>query len=227
MTRPLAEELLDRLIRIYDAARDPERAAAAAAYMRNQFPFLGLPASTQRALGRAAVAGLPAPTERDLRTVASACWELNEREYQYFACDWLRAHVAAPGPGFLATIRTLITTKPWWDTTDPLATRVVGDLVRRHPGLVTEMDAWSAEEDMWLVRTAILHQLHYGAATDTDRLFAYCSRQAGHPDFFVRKAIGWALRHYARTDPDAVRRYVAGARDRLSPLSIREATKHL
>ena len=174
-----------------------------------------------------AVAGLPAPAEQDLRTVASACWELNEREYQYFACDWLRAHVAVPGPGFLPTIRALITTKPWWDTTDPLATRVVGGLVRRHPGLVTEMDAWSVEEDMWLVRTAILHQLHYGAQTDTDRLFAYCSRQAGHPDFFVRKAIGWALRHYARTDPEAVRRYVAGERDRLSPLSIREATRHL
>ena len=64
---------------------------------------------------------------------------------------------------------------------------------------------------MWLVRTAILHQLHYGAATDTDRLFGYCTRQAGHPDFFVRKAIGWALRHYARTDPGG------GARIRRPP----------
>jgi 3-methyladenine DNA glycosylase AlkD len=89
------------------------------------------------------------------------------------------------------------------------------------------MDAWAADANLWLVRTAILYQLHYGAATDTDRLFGYCTRQAAHPDFFVRKAIGWALRHYARTDPDAVRRYLADNADRLSPLSAREAAKHL
>ena len=226
MTRPLAEDLLDRLARRYDAARDPERATHAAAYMRNQFPFLGIPLPTVRALGRTAAAGLPAPAEPDLRAVALACWQLTEREYQYFACDWLRVHLAVPGPGFLATVRTLITTKPWWDTVDPLATRVVGGLVHRHPDLVTEMDAWSADEDMWLVRTAILFQLHYGEATDTERLFAYCVQQAGHPDFFVRKAIGWALRHYARTDPAEVRAFVAMT-PALSPLSQREATKHL
>jgi 3-methyladenine DNA glycosylase AlkD len=227
MTRALAEEVLDRLVRRYDAARDPERAGPAEAYMRDQFPFLGLPAPTQRALARSVLAGLPAPGEDDLRTVALACWELDEREYQYFACDWLRAHLTVPGPGFLATISTLVTTRSWWDTVDPLATRVVGGLVRRHPELSAEMDAWSAAEDMWLVRTAILHQLHYGAETDTDRLFGYCTRQAGHRDFFVRKAIGWALRQYARTEPGAVSSYVAAHRDQLSPLSVREATKHL
>ena len=127
----------------------------------------------------------------------------------------------------MTTIRTLITTRSWWDTVDPLATRVVGGLVRRHPELTAEMDAWSVAENLWLVRTAILHQLHYGPDTDTDRLFGYCTRQAGHRDFFVRKAIGWALRQYARTDPAAVSGYVAGNRDGLSPLSVREATKHL
>ncbi len=80
---------------------------------------------------------------------------------------------------------------------------------------------------MWLVRTAILHQLHYGEATDTERLFRYCAAQAGHRDFFVRKAIGWALRHYARTDPAAVREFVTAHGGELSPLSVREATKHL
>jgi 3-methyladenine DNA glycosylase AlkD len=227
MTRPLADDLLDRLLRVFSAAREPERAVQAQAYMRDQFPFLGLSAPTQRALARTVLAGLPQPTEEDLRTVVLACWELEEREYQYFACDWLRRHVAVPGPDFLVTARALITTRSWWDTIDPLATRFVGGLVRRHPRLSAEMDAWSAEENMWLVRTAILHQLHYGAETDTDRLFGYCTRQAGHRDFFVRKAIGWALRHYARTDPDAVRRYLADHRDALSPLSVREASKHL
>ena len=227
VARPLADEVLTRLVRLFDAARDPLRAAEQSAYMRDQLPFLGLGAPTQRALARSAVAGLPPPTEADLRTVALACWERDEREYQHFACDWLRTHIGVPGPDFLTTVRTLITTKSWWDTVDALATRVVGGLVKRHPGLVGQMDAWSADPDMWLVRTALLHQMHFGTDTDIERLFGYCTWQAGHRDFFVRKAIGWALRQYARTDPDAVRGYVSLNRDRLSPLSVREATKHL
>jgi 3-methyladenine DNA glycosylase AlkD len=227
MTRTLPDEVLDRLVRIYDAARDPVRAQYAAAYMRDQFAFLGISTPARRSLTRAVLTGLPAPTEAQLRAVALACWALPEREYQYFACDWLRRHVRVCGPGILGTARTLVTTKSWWDTVDPLATRFVGDLVATHPQVRTEMDVWSADENMWAVRTAILHQLNHGTATDTDRLFGYCAQQAGHPDFFVRKAIGWALRHYARTDPEAVRGFLAAHRDRLSPLSVREAMKHL
>jgi 3-methyladenine DNA glycosylase AlkD len=208
MTRPLAGELVDRLVRSFEAAR-------------------GFSMPTQRALGRAVLAGLPKPTEDDLHTVALACWQLDEREYQYFVCDYLRTHRAVPGPAFLSTARTLITTKSWWDTVDPLATRFVGELVRRHPKLSKQLDAWSTDKNMWLVRTAILHQMHYRDATNTERLFGYCTRQAGHPDFFVRKAIGWALREYAYTDADAVRKYVAKNRAVLSPLSVREASKHL
>ncbi|MFI5492172.1 DNA alkylation repair protein [Actinoplanes sp. NPDC051859] len=227
MTRAVADEVLDRLVRSYRGARDPERAGQAAAYMRDQFAFLGIASPARRALDRSVRAGLPRPTEDDLRAVAVTCWALDEREFQYFACDWLRAQVKVPGPEFLATVRTLITTKSWWDTVDALATRVVGGLVARHPQLRGEMDAWIVDDDMWVVRTAILHQLHYGTATDTARLFGYCSRQASHPDFFIRKAIGWALRQYARTDPDAIRAYLATHGSELSPLSVREAAKHL
>ncbi|MGX6607811.1 DNA alkylation repair protein [Micromonosporaceae bacterium Da 78-11] len=223
----LAASLLERLDARFEAARDPVRATGMASYMRDQFPYLGLLSPTLRALTRTVVAGLPGPSADDLQRIALACWERPEREYQYFACDYLRTHVAVPGPTFLPVARTLLTTKPWWDTIDPLATRFVGGLVRRHPALLTEMDAWAADDDMWLVRTALLHQLHYGAETDTARLFGYCSAQAGHRDFFVRKAIGWALRQYARTDADAVRRYLTANRGRLSPLSVREAAKHL
>lgn len=223
----LATVLLRRLDDRFAASRDPERAAGMRAYMRDQFPYAGVPAPALRALERDVFAGLPPPSDADLRRVALGCWARDEREYQYVACDYLRKHVRAADAPFIEVARTLITTKPWWDTVDALATRFVGDLVRRHPPLVATMDAWSAESDLWLIRTAILHQLHYGPATDPERLFGYCSRQAGHPDFFIRKAIGWALRHYARTDPAAVRAFVAANASRLSPLSVREATKHL
>ena len=222
----LAGTLLSRLEAGFAARRDPERAAAMAAYMRDQFEYFGLPAPAVRAVERAAFAGLARPSADDLRAVALAGWDREEREFHYAVCDYLRKHVAAAGPDFVPVLRTLITTKSWWDTVDPLATRFTGDLVRAHPELVEVMDAWSADENMWLVRTALLFQLHYGTATDTERLFGYCAAQAGHRDFFVRKAIGWALRHYARTDPAEVRAFVAMTPS-LSPLSRKEAMKHL
>jgi 3-methyladenine DNA glycosylase AlkD len=223
----LASSLLARLDDRLPAAGDPVRAAGMAAYMRDQFAFVGVPAPALRRLESEAFAGLPAPTPDDLRAFSGACWERAEREYQYVACDYLRKHVACADGAFLSSLEFLITTKPWWDTVDALATRFTGDLVRRSPALVTAMDEWSRSPDTWLIRTAILHQLHYGERTDTARLFGYCLRQAAHKDFFVRKAIGWALRHYARTDPEAVRSFVHQNRSRLSPLSVKEATKHL
>jgi 3-methyladenine DNA glycosylase AlkD len=223
----LSASVLDRLDDRLTAAADPARAAAMAAYMRNQFTFAGVPAPALRALSREVLAGLGTPDEADLRAVVTGAWQRPQREYQYFACAYLRKHVAVPGPAFLADACALITTKPWWDTVDALATHFVGGLVRRHPVLLGEMDAWSRDDDIWLIRTAILFQLHYGEQTDTERLFGYCARQAGHPDFFIRKGIGWALRQYARTDPAGVRAFLAHHRSRLSPLSLREAAKHL
>lgn len=223
---PLARTVLDRLLAIYGSAADPAAAGPMRAYMRDAFPFLGLPSAKRRELAKRIVAGLPRPTEADLRGIALACWELPEREYQYFAIDLLVAHPSACGPTFLTTAELLITTRAWWDTVDALATRVVGTIVSRHPAAVATMDRWIVDGDLWLARTAILHQLHYKRATDTERLFRYCTLQAEHPDFFVRKAIGWALRHYARTDADAVRDFV-NQNPQLSSLSVREATKHL
>ena len=212
----LADEIVERLTSAYPAAAEPGRAAPMAAYMKDRFPFLGLAAPQRRAVQRPLLALRPGPG--DVAAVARACWALPEREYQYFACDYL---VRYPGGADLPLLRELITTKAWWDSVDPLATRVAGRIATG-----PELDDWAAGTDHWLVRTAILHQLHRGGATDTDRLFGYCTAQAGHPDFFVRKAIGWALRQYARTDPDAVRAYLA-AHPELSPLSVREASKHL
>jgi 3-methyladenine DNA glycosylase AlkD len=220
------EEVLDRLVREYGSARDPAAAASMEAYMRGKFPFLGIPTRARRELSRRVVDGLGTPTESVLTELALACWQLPEREYQYFASDWLRRHARVLSPGFLATARTLVTEKSWWDSVDALAAHVVGPVVARHPAAVSTMDEWAASEDLWLVRTAILHQLRYRERTDADRLFRYCVSHAGHRDFFVRKAIGWALREYGRTEPEEVRRFVA-AQPGLSPLSVREALKHL
>lgn len=223
----LARELMRRIDAALCTAADPEAAVAMRAYLRDQFDFLGLKAPRQRALTKQAIQGLPAPGEADLRSVALACWDRPEREFQHVGCDLLRRHVRVCGPGFLATAEVLITHRSWWDTVDTLAAHVVGPLVRRHAELLATMDQWSVHPNLWLARTAILHQLTYKTATDADRLFEYCRAQAGHRDFFIRKAIGWALREYARTAPAAVRAFVTTHRGDLSPLSQREALKHL
>ena len=223
----LARTVLDRLQHVYSAAADPARAVSMAAYMRDQFPFLGIPGPTQRTLALEVLAGLPRPAEEDLRELALGCWALAEREYQYFACGWLRRHARVCSAGFVETARYLIVTKSWWDTVDALAAHLVGPLVARHPALVSTMDSWLTDDDLWLVRAAILHQLRYKEQTDAVRLFRYCTAQAEHRDFFVRKAIGWALREYAKTDPAAVRAYVHAHESRLSALSVREALKNL
>lgn len=223
----LADTVVERLVTVFPAAGDAGRAARAAAYMKNVAPFLGIPTPRRRALSRTVLDGTPAPGEADCAAVALRCWALREREYHYFATDYLRRHVGRCSSGLLPVTRRLVTTVPWWDTVDMLAVHVVGPLVAADPALRRVMDEWIEDEDLWVVRTALLHQLRHRGATDGERLFRYCLRRADHPDFFIRKAIGWALREYAGTEPGAVRDFVEGARDRLSPLSVREALKHL
>ncbi|WP_327247564.1 DNA alkylation repair protein [Streptomyces sp. NBC_01320] len=223
----LADTVLTRLTVVYPRAADPGRAASAAAYMKHVAPFLGITAPQRRALSRTVLDGTGRPDEADCAAVALRCWELPEREYQYFAADYLRRHAPRCSPGFLPVVRHLVSTVPWWDTVDVLAADVAGPLVAAGPELKAVMDEWIEDDNLWIARTALLHQLRYRDATDAERLFGYCLRRADHPDFFIRKAIGWCLREYAKTDPWAVRDFVEGARDRLSPLSVREAMKHL
>ncbi len=221
----LADTVLERLTVEYPAAADPERAAGMRAYMKDVAPFLGLTSPVRRSLSRTVLAGVPRPEESDCAAVALRCWRLPEREYHYFAVDYLRRCVTHCSSGFLPVTRYLLTTVPWWDTVDLLAAHVVGGLVAADRGLTADMDAWIEDEDRWLVRAALLHQLRYKERTDTDRLFGYCLRRSDHGDFFVRKAVGWCLREYAKTDPDAVRAFVAEHRTRLAPLSAREALR--
>jgi len=130
-------------------------------------------------------------------------------------------------PSHLPDVEHFIVAESWWDTVDSLAAWTVGPMVAAYPELVAVMDLWIDDDNMWLNRTAIIHQLGYKNTTDAERLFRYCRRRADHRDFFVRKAIGWALRQHARVDPDAVRSFVAEHDAELSGLSKREALKHL
>lgn len=204
------------------ALADPLRAAAMAAYMRGRFSFLGIQTTGRRRATRApmrAAAG-------DALAVAEALWQLPQREYQYVACDLLRQQAKHLPPDALPRLLALVRQHSWWDTVDSLAVSV-GEMVLRHRELVVVMDRLIADDDFWLRRVALLHQLSWKMQTDEERLFAYCRRCAPEREFFIRKAIGWALRQYARVQPERVRAFLDAERENLSPLSLREAGKHL
>ncbi|MBL8774697.1 MAG: DNA alkylation repair protein [Acidimicrobiales bacterium] len=223
----LADEVVARWQAAFEPAADPERAGPMTAYMKGHFPFLGITTPQRRALARSAVAGLPAPEEADVMAVAAAAWALDPREYQYAAVDYAVRWVRRCSPDFLPVAERLVSTKSWWDTVDLLAANVVGPLVAATPALRADMDRWLVSDDLWLARSAILHQLRWKADTDDDWLFAACLARAADTDFFLRKAIGWALREYTKTDAAAVRRFVADHDAELSGLSKREALKWL
>ncbi len=208
-------------------AGDAERALGMRRYMRDQFAFFGVPTPERRSIARRVLDPLGPPSPGDLEVIGRLAWEVDEREMQYAAVDVLSRHVQVARPELLDIVGVLVTTKSWWDTVDALASNVVGPLVRQYPHLVDELDAWIEGDELWLARTAILHQLGYRDHTDVNRLFRYSLAWAQCSDFFARKAIGWALRQYARTDPDTVRHFLAEHDDVLSQLTVREASKHL
>ena len=217
-----------RLQSLFAAAADPAQAESMARYLKGRFPFHGIPAGPRRELQRQAFAGLQLDrpeAEAEAAALAEALWALPEREYQYAACDLLRGAAPRASAGLLPLVERLAVTKPWWDTVDSLA-HAAGTLVLAHPELGKRMQQLSRSSDLWLVRIALLHQLEAYGRTDVDRLLRTCAFHAGSSEFFVRKAIGWALRQYARTDPAVVRAFVE-AHPELSPLSRREALKGL
>ena len=213
------------------AAADPVRAPAMRAYMKSAMPYYGVPLPTVRAVTRAALAAHPLPDREAWAATVGALWdEATHREERYAALAVAGAPSARrwQDPATLALYRRLVVDGAWWDVVDDLATHKVGPVLRGHRAEVTPVIlAWSRDADLWLRRTAILSQVGARDETDPGLLAACVGPNLADRQFFIRKAIGWALRDYAYTDPGWVAAFVASAGDRMSGLSRREATKHL
>jgi len=208
---------------------DALQAVSMRAYMLDQFAFLGIRAAPRRQ----ALRGLPRLntwSAADLLSLAEALWELPEREFQYVAVDLLGKHHRQLDLDSLPRLLQLVQRKSWWDTVDGLA-GVVGDILLRareaQSDVQRHMDACRSHSNLWVRRVAMLHQLGWRAQTDEARLLNYALSLAPEKDFFIRKAIGWALRDHARTRPETVRVFLAEHAQVLSGLTRREAGKHL
>ncbi len=222
-----ARALVDEIAATFANAGDSEAAAGMAAYMRDQFEFFGIKSPRRRELQQEVLASRDDPDEALLAAVVDKCWARPQREFQYFAGEYTRDHIDGCSAAFLVTARRAITERSWRYTVDLWATDVVGPLVARHPSLAAEMDDWIGDDDFWVARSALLHQLRYRSETDADRLFRFCLRRAADREFFIRKAIGWALREYSKVAPEAVAGFVREHEDELSGLSRREALKRI
>ena len=211
---------------------DAQQAVPMKAYMLGQFGFLGIRAGPRREALKLALQGLPKFTGSadELLALAHALWQLPEREFRYTAIDLLAKHHKRLAVDDLPRILQLVQTDSWWDTVDGLA-GVVGDVLlrakARQPEVQRHMDACLVHPHLWVRRVAMLHQLGWRDQTDQARLFRYALTLAPETDFFIRKAIGWALRDQARSQPDAVRAFLAQHAEQLSHLTRRQAGKHI
>jgi 3-methyladenine DNA glycosylase AlkD len=222
------DELTDFVAERLAAVGDPAKAGPMAAYLKTDMPFYGAQKPARVPIVRAAVRGFPPERRADYRDAVLALWSLPHREERYVAIEYATAFPRYITLSSLPLYRKLIVDGAWWDLVDTIAVHLVGHVLAHQRAAATATVAgWIDDPDLWLRRTAIICQIGRKEATDTELLFDACSRRMDEQEFFIRKAIGWALREYAKTDPDAVITFVREHRDRLSGLSFREATKHL
>ena len=221
------KKLIIELVRLFEAKRNPEIAQAQEAYMRNQFAYFGIKSPDQKILIATALTMHPLSTEQEVIDVVTQLWNAKERELHYAAFRIAIKYKKLLTPLFIPVAQQILLTHSWWDTVDAISSNLVGNLVSRYPTLTTVMDQWIRHENLWLRRSALLHQLMYKDKTDEKRLFSHCKQLMHEKDFFIRKAVGWALRQYSKTHPTAVKSFIEENRSFLSPLSIKEGSKYL
>jgi 3-methyladenine DNA glycosylase AlkD len=212
-------------------AGDPARAPGMQAYMKSTMPYRGVMTKPLRALVAEVMAGHPFADRADWESTVDMLWDgATHREERYAAVDLAgyRSARVWQDPAAVPRYDHWVVTGAWWDHVDAVAIHRIGPILRSHrPELTPVVRRWIEDPDLWRRRASIICQVGAKADTDIDLLAGAILPNLGDRDFFIRKAIGWALRDYARTDPDWVRRFVAAHRGRLSPLSYREATRHL
>ena len=207
---------------------DPVRAAGAKAYMRGLFDYFGISTPARRELQKKFHAEHALPSFGDSAKITRLCWKHPCREMQYFAMELCYMHRKNLPRESLALFEYMIRNKSWWDSVDFISVKLIPAYFQQYPEVVAEKTGtWISSGHIWLMRTAIIFQNNLKKKTDEKLLFSMVRQSAWHEDFFVRKAIGWALRQYGRTNPRAVKDFTSRNEKLLSPLSYLEAIRNL
>ena len=215
---------IEELVKELKAVAKTDDAVAMKAYMKNKFEFLGVKTPARRKLTKAFFKQ-HTDSVIDWNFINEA-WKNPYRELQYTALDYLEIRKKLLTPSDLPRLKKLAQTKSWWDTIDFLD-RLVGSIIARFPETKEIIVAWSCDEDIWLRRLAIDYQLLRKEKTDTELLEKILVNNLGRTEFFINKAIGWALRDYSKTNPDWVRDSIERHQTEMAALSIREGSKYL
>ena len=211
----------------FEKHANPSQAAPMKRYMRDQFEYLGIKTPQNKALLKQFVSEHGLPPMEHLDVILRELWSLPQREFQYLAMSLLSRFEKKLEPNFVTTLEYLIVTKSWWDTVDALASHPIGTHFKRYPDIKKKyLNKWRKSDNIWLRRTTLLFQLGYKQETDFDLLCEIINENLGSEEFFINKAIGWALRQYAHTNPGPVKKFVKATKE-LNPLSRREALKNI
>lgn len=226
-----APSLLSRVRTALAAAAQPDRAPRMQAYMKSEMPYHGVPVPAFRKLIRPLLAAHPVENEAGWRRDVLALWrgaKFREERYAALSLAADRRAKSFRAPTAMDLYEELVVTGAWWDYVDDIAVHQIGPILDAHRSVMKPvMLAWSRDEDIWKRRTSIICQVASKQKTDLDLLFACIEPSLGSKEFFLRKAIGWALRQHAWIDADSIRAYLERQGDRLSPLSRREALINL
>lgn len=218
--------MLNLLTKMLENQRNHENAVYMEKYMRNQFPYFGIKTPERREIEKQFFKETGILTEPFNKDFVWELWEMDEREYQNIALDYIEKSLKKLRKEDLPFFEKLITTKSWWDTVDVIGPKAVGQVALQNPEVIEEtINGWSTHEIMWLRRAAILFQLKYKQQTNEALLYQYIVKNADSKEFFIQKAIGWALREYSKTNPESVMQFIEG--QQLAPLSVLEGSKYL
>ncbi|WP_026695927.1 DNA alkylation repair protein [Peribacillus kribbensis] len=219
-------EIAEELYRLFSENGKKEDKGPMEAYMKNHFSFFGIKSPVRKKLVSDFFKEKEVFKQNFSPELVRKLWSYEEREMQYAALDYCAKYVKKYSREDVLLFKELIVTKSWWDTVDSIAAGLVGTIASLYPELADEhIECWSLDDHMWLRRTAILFQLKYKQQTDAARLYRYIERNADSKEFFIQKAIGWALREYSKTSPDSVAGFIQT--HELPKLSIREGSKYL
>jgi 3-methyladenine DNA glycosylase AlkD len=211
---------------LFEKHANRKQAVAMKRYMRDQFEYLGIKGPQMGELLKGYYSEHGLPDISDLDSIVRDLWTLPQREFQYVATGLIGRLENSLPEEFIRTLEYLLVTKSWWDTVDSLSAGAIGVHFMRYPKTKKKyLTKWRKSDNFWLRRAAVLFQLGYKQETDFDLLCEIIRENLGSKEFFINKAIGWALRQYTRVDPQAVRKFVKETP--LHPLSAREALKWL
>lgn len=192
--------------------------------MKNQFEFFGIKSPQRKELTRKFLKDYSLPTKENAESIIKEIWTIPQRECQYVALEISERLAKRSAFNDIQLFEYLIVTKSWWDTVDWLATRIVGEYMKKFPeAILPAHEKWLGSGNMWLQRVCILFQLKYKQKTDVELLFKTIRQLAQSKKFFIQKAIGWALREYSKTNAAVVRNFIEN--EALAPLSVREGMR--